>query len=274
MSLVSRRRFVQGCAILALHPIRTSLAVSKKINLFNQNGNKLLNSALSDPQFWAGADVVRYEGEIYDESRLKSLSDGYLTMISGEGGENFTLEHVIHTVLTHQPHLPQYMAGSKICKKLRTGVDPRTGVAFTDLYFVGDFDFFYGEYFQRMYRFDLPDGRTACAFECLKEEHLTPELWKSYNKARDEALKNFERRWYFNDLLPIIEIFGMYLVEPGEKLDTRVTLVAKLKFGGDSWLASVGTKIPFVLRLGMESGFEACVAIARGIKQGKYAIPK
>ena len=55
-------------------------------------------------------------------------------------------------------------------------------MAFTDLFFVGDFDFFYAEYFQRMYRFDLPDGRTT-GFECLRQEHLNEKEWQRYNEV-------------------------------------------------------------------------------------------
>ena len=81
-------------------------------------------------------------------------------------------------------------------------------------------------------------------------------------------------RWMIGDILPMEEIFGMYLVEKGETLETRVSLIAKVKFGGDSWIASFGSKIPYVLRLCMESGFEACVEVARNIKKGNYPLPK
>ena len=58
----------------------------------------------------------------------------------------------------------------------------------------------------------------------------------------------------------------MYFVEPGKTHKTRVTLTAGKS--GDSWLANA-VQNRFVLRLGMESGFEACVAIARGLKNNK-----
>jgi len=270
---LSRRDVIKGGLLVSLNPLQPALASEQSIDLFNKNGTRLLNASIGNPKFWNGSDEVKYQGEIYDVSRLKSLDDGYLTLISGEGGEDFTHEQVVHTVLTHQPHLPKHMSGAKICRKLQSGIDSRTGVPFTDLYFVGDFDFFYGEYFQRMYRFDFSDGRTACAFECLDQSHVSPELWREFQKVRKEELDKVELLWVFNDILPIVEIFGMYFVESGAQFKTRVTLTAKLKFGGDSWLASAGTKIPFVLRLGMESGFEACVAIARGLKKGVYLMP-
>ena len=56
----------------------------QNINLFNAKGNKLLN-VITDPQLRNSSGGVKYQGEIYDLTRLKSLSDGYLTQISGEG---------------------------------------------------------------------------------------------------------------------------------------------------------------------------------------------
>ena len=272
----TRREFVIGTTASILLRPRSLFAISQKINLFNQSGNKILNAALSDPSFWKGAETTRYDDQIYDTSRTKWIEDAYLTYISGQGGESFTHEQVVHTVLTHQIHLPKHMAGAIVSTFLKNGIDKRTGVAFTDLYFVGDFDFFYSDYFQRMYRFDLPDGRTACAFECLKREHVSEKDWLYYNEVRKKELARVKPklRWMFGDILPMKEIFGMYLVEKGEQLPTRVSLIAKVQFGGDSWIASFGSRIPYVLRLGMESGFEACVEVARNIKRGNYPLPK
>jgi hypothetical protein len=271
----TRRDFLVGT--FAIFSSRNLLAGDNKdINLYNKSGNKILNAALFDTKFWNGADVTTYKDRIYDMSRTKWIDDAYLTYISGQGGESFTHEQVVHTVLTHQVHLPEHMSGAVLSTFLKNGVDKRTGVAFTDLYFVGDFDFFYSDYFQRMYRFDLPDGRTACAFECLKKEHVSDKDWKYYNEVRTKELARIKPklRWMFGEILPMQEIFGMYLVEKGTDFKTRVSLIAKVKFGGDSWIASFGTKIPYVLRMGMESGFDACVAVARNIKNGNYPLPK
>ncbi len=269
----TRRDFIIGT--VAVIGTRSLLANGKNINLYNADGNKNLNAALYDRSFWKGADVTNYQDRIYDLSRTKWIDNAYLTYISGEGGEDFTHEQVVHTVLTHQTNLPKHMSGAVLCTFLKNGVDKRTGVAFTDLFFVGDFDFFYAEYFQRMYRFDLPDGRTACAFECLRQEHLNEKDWLRYNEVRKKELARIKPtlRWMFGDILPMQEIFGMYLVEKGKNFKTRVTLIAKVRFGGDSWIANFGSKIPYVLRLGMESGFESCVAVARNIKNGNYPLP-
>ena len=138
-----------------------------------------------------------------------------LTYISGEGGEDFTHEQVVHTVLTHQTNLPKHMSGAVLCTFLKNGIDKRTGVAFTDLFFVGDFDFFSSEYFQRMYRFDLPDGRTACAFECLRQEHLDEKEWHNYNEVRKKNLlvSNQSYDGCLETYYPSARIFGMYLID-------------------------------------------------------------
>ena len=272
----TRRDFVVGSfAMIATRDIFAETRQKQNINLYNSSGNQILNAALFEADFWKGAEETKYHGKVYDMSRTKWIDDAYLAYISGQGGENFTHEQVVHTVLTHQTHLPKHMSGAILSTFLNNGIDKRTGVAFTDLFFVGDFDFFYAEYFQRMYRFDLPDGRTACAFECLKKEHLSEQEWKRYNEVRKQELERVKPklRWMFGEVLPMNEIFGMYLVEKGESLKTRVSLIAKVRFGGDSWIASFVSKIPYVLRLGMESGFEACVDVAKHIKQGKYPLP-
>ena len=272
----TRRDFLIGTIAMLGSRSLLANAEGKSINLYNKSGNQILNAALFNKNFWDGSDITKYSDRIYDMSRTKWIDNAYLTYISGQGGEHFTHEQVVHTVLTHQVNLPKHMAGAVLSTFLKKGIDKRTGVAFTDLYFLGDFDFFYSDYFQRMYRFDLPDGRTACAFECLRKEHLDEKDWKRYNEVRKKELARVKpslRSWMFGDILPMEEIFGMYLVERGKDFNTRVSLIAKVRFGGDSWLASFGSKIPYVLRLGMESGFESCVAVARNIKNGNYPLP-
>ena len=272
----TRRDFVIGaCGMIGSRNIWAGIQQKQNINLYNSSGNHVLNAALFQSNFWKGAEETKYQNKVYDLSRTKWIDNAYLTYISGEGGENFTPDQVVHTVLTHQKQLPKHMSGAIISKFLKNGIDKRTGVAFTDLFFVADLDFFYAEYFQRMYRFNLSDGRIACAFECLKKEYVSDQTWKHYNDVRKTELDRVKPklRWMFGEILPIQEIFGMYLIEKGQKFQTRVSLIAKVRLGGDNWLASFGSKIPYVLRLGMESGFEACVDVAKHIKSGKYSIP-
>ena len=244
------------------------------IRLRNKQGAALLSKALTQPNFWAGATIDKYQGELYDEIRLKPQPQGYFNMITGEGREDFSHEQVVSTVFKHQDKLPKHMAGAKATPYIRRGHCDIVGADYVDMYFLGDFDFFYGEYIQRMYRIDLPDGRTACAFERMFENQVGPATWEKFNAVREKTLANVDLRWgVFNSVVPLTEAFGMYLSEPGTKHTTRVTLIAKLRFGSESgFIAKMGSELPFVLKAGMQSGFTASVEIARAIKQGKYPI--
>ena len=81
----TRRDFMIGT--VAMLGTRSLLANGKNINLYNTDGNKILNAALFDGAFWNGADVTNYQDRIYDLSRTKWIDNAYLTYISGEGGK-------------------------------------------------------------------------------------------------------------------------------------------------------------------------------------------
>lgn len=274
---MKRRHFIAGtsclAAVSALRPMSLAHAEGL-IRLRNKKGATLLSRALSEPSFWSGASIDKYQGELYDEIRLKPQPQGYFNMITGEGREDFSHEQVVSTVFKHQDKLPRHMAGAKATPYIRRGHCNIVGADYVDMYFLGDFDFFYGEYIQRMYRIDLPDGRTACAFERLFEHQVDGATWRKFNEVRQKTLDNVELRWgVFNSVVPLTEAFGMYLSEPGKKHTTRVTLIAKLRFGSESgFIAKMGSEIPFVLKAGMQSGFMASVEIAKAIKGGKYPI--
>jgi hypothetical protein len=274
---MKRRQFLatSSClaAIASLRPMSLAYA-GDLIRLRNKQGASLLSKALSQPNFWAGASVDEYKGELYDEIRLLPQSKGYFNMITGEGREDFSVEQVASTVFKHQDKLPRHMAGAKATPYVQRGHCEIVGADFVDMYFLGDFDFFYGEYFQRMYRIELPDGRIACAFERLFENQVGPATWQKLNAVREKTLANVDLRWgVFNSVVPLTEAFGMYLAEPGTKHNTRVTLIAKLRFGSESgFIAKMGSELPFVLKAGMQSGFEASVEICRYIKNGKYRL--
>ena len=142
------------------------------------------------------------------------------------------------------------MAGAKATPYIRRGHCNIVGADYVDMYFLGDFDFFYGEYIQRMYRIDLPDGRTACAFERLFEHQVDGATWRKFNEVRQKTLDNVELRWgVFNSVVPLTEAFGMYLSEPGKKHTTRVTLIAKLRFGSESgFIAKMGSERGIIIR--------------------------
>ena len=85
-------------------------------------------------------------------------------------------------------------------------------------------------------------------------------------------MKKVELRWPpLNSVIPVTDIFGMYVVEKGQKYESRVTLVTKLYFGEEAgWLAQLGSKMPSVLKAGIKSGFVGSVKVCGGLKSGRY----
>ena len=273
---MKRRSFLQGIGASGVMLALPSWghAETIKFQLHNKNGQRILLNSLNNSNYWNGVDVERPTGLLYDEFKLKKLTEGYLTFISGEGGENFVLEDVVQSVLNFQNKLPNHMAGAKAMKYIARGIDPHFGVPYTDMLFVGDMDFFYCEYFQRMYRYDLPDGRTICAFEKLTKKLAGDELWAKYEKVKKDTIDKADLRWpILNDVLPVTEVFGMYIIEPGTTRSMRVTMTAKLRFGdGTGFLAQWGSDLPYLVRSGTLNGFDASVGVAKGVKSGAYKL--
>ena len=271
---MKRRELIQGlgASSLLLGLPRVAEAGKADFKLHNKVGQKILLDSLNNRNFWDGIEVERPADALYDEFKIKPLGQGYLTHVSGDGQTNFTQEQVVVTVLYLQDKLPRHMAGAKAMPYISKGIDPNFGVEYTDLLFLGDMDFFYCEYYQRMYRYDLPDGRTICAFERMDESRVGSDLWNEYLRIRKQTLSTVELRWMFNDIVPVTEAFGMYIVEPGDRYDTRVTLTAKLRFGsGTGLLAQWGSEIPYLVRSGTLNGFDASVAVAKEVKKGTYS---
>ena len=201
------------------------------------------------------------------------MDNGYLTYISGCGDQDFTLEQVGEGVFWHQKELPSHMAGAVTCDLLGYGTDRALSKPFTDTFLLGDFDFFYATYFQRMYKYTLADGRIVLPFELIREDFLSQEEWKPYLAAKKKMIKDSKskrRTLMFGDILEMAELYGMYVVEPGDKFKSRVTMIARVRFGGDSWIANFGSKLPFVLRAGLANGFRAHVDIVKKVVSGDY----
>ena len=271
---MNRRGFLQtigAAGAIGMMP-RWALGAGVSFQLHNKTGEKVLLESLNNPNYWKGVDVERPSGQLYDEFKLKKLDSGYLTFVSGHGNQNYTREQVVQTVLYNQHHLPAHMAGAKNMTYFSEGVDPHFGVPYTDMVFFGDMDFFYCEYYQRMYRYDLGDGRTICAFERGTQTFVKPERWKVYEQKRKETIDASDLRWpILNDVVPVTDVFGMYIIEPGKNYQTRVTLTAKLRFGsGTGLLAQWGSEVPYLIRSGTLNGFNASVSITSFLKDGKY----
>ena len=271
-----RRRFLEGlfaAGLLAGLPRvgHAGLGDKVSIKLHDKRASGILNRALTDESYWSGASITKYDNELYDEIRLKPMGDGYLTMITGEGDQDFTADQVGKTVFAHQDKLPKHMDGAKALPKLGGGTDGLVGAPYVDRYFLADFALFYGEFFQRSYDFRLADGRVVIAYEKITQNFLDANKWAEYRKRREEILEQVERRWIASSIVEITNSYGMFVVSPGTKRKSRVTLVAQLRFGeGSGLIAQMGSKMPPVLKAGMQSGFDASVAVARLVKSGKY----
>ena len=257
--------------VVAMVP-RLAFGADIKFKMHDKTGQQVLLDSLNDPNYWNGVAVERPTDQLWDEFKLKKLDSGYLTFVSGHGNQNYTREQVVQTVLYNQNHLPTHMSGAKKMTYFAEGVDPHFGVPFTDMVFLGDMDFFYCEYFQRMYRYDIDETLTICAFERATKTLVKPERWTAYEKARKESIDGSDLRWpILNDIVPVTDVFGMYIVGPDTNYKTRVTLTAKLKFGtGTGLLAQWGSEIPYLIRSGTLNGFNASVAVAKMLKDGKY----
>lgn len=277
---MKRRHFLQqlgaGTALAGMGFPRLGMAADVSFQLHNKVGQNILLESLNNPNYWNGIEVERPTDQLYDQFKLKKLEAGYLTFVSGHGNQNYTREQVVQTVLYSQKYLPNHMAGAKAMTYFGEGVDPYFGVPYTDMVFLGDMDFFYCEYFQRMYRYDLPGNRTICAFERATKQFVKPDRWALYESTRKSSIDGADLRWpILNDIVPVTDVFGMYIIEPGTNYQTRVTMTAKLRFGtGTGFLAQWGSEIPYLIRSGTLNGFNASVAVVKGMKDGVYPMRK
>lgn len=275
-AMPTRRQILQqlaATATLAALPLPALAGAGGAVNIKMRTPEamRLLNPALTNPGFWSGASISRYDNQLYDEIRIKSLDAGYLMLITGEGDEDFTPDGVVKTVFEHQDKLPRHMDGAKALPRVRLGTDSFAGVPSNDRYFLADLGFFYGEFFQRSYKFDLTDGRKVVAFEKIKQKWVSAATWEKYQARRQSTLDRVEMRSVFGSMVEMTDAWGMFVVSPGTKHASRVTLVAKLRFGeGTGMMAQLGSKLPPVLKAGLKSGFDASVAVAKGVKSGKY----
>lgn len=221
---------------------------------------RILTEAANQAAFWQGAQVRTFQDRPYDEVRLKALDEGYLAMVTGEGGRDFQHDTVVRTVFENMTRLPQVEDGARAVVRLGGGTDAVSGVPFNDSFFFLDFTFFYGTYGKRMYK--LQDGeRTILYFERLTEAVVGAD-WARYQARMDEVSGSVKKRALMNAVVPVSEIFGMFIVEPGRTRRTRVSFTTRLRFGEGSMVARMGSEMPMVIRAGLQSGFQSCVQIA------------
>ncbi len=248
-------------------------ALGGQLNLktHDPKATALLNQIL-DTAFWSGADRDTYTGKLYDEIWIKRYDDGIVSLVTGQGEQDYIHDVVADIVFLQQKLLPQYEDGAVRVLLLGQGTDPVNGLPYTDTFFYLDMTFLYATYTQRMYRLETEDGRTILFFERLKDDFVDAETWAAYQARITEASDSVNRRWPpLNAVVPVDEITGMFIISPGETRQSRVTFVNKLSFADDaSFVARWGSEMSPVIRAGLQSGFVASVAMAR-VEQARRA---
>ena len=227
--------------------------------------NQVLNRVLQ-PSFWEGADRSDYTKYLYDGIWLKwyeASNDraGYMTLITGEGDQSFKHDVVADIIIDKQDLIDDMVDGAEAVEVLGRGTDSRNGLSYVDAFYFLDMGAFYATYAQRMYRLEAGE-RTILFFEKLDASFMDAATWASYQRKIEAASNRVSRRSVLGSVVPVEQIFGMFIVSPGSERETRVTFIAKIAFSEDNWVANLGSKMPPVLRAGLASGFNACVQIA------------
>ena len=266
------------CGLLFLYPLTvsaqdaspespTALALQQNVDLktHNSNANKVLNAALNQAGYWNNASKTTYHNQLYDVTQLKPSEGGYVPMIAGESDEDIPLDVVTHIIYMKQTHLPRYMEGARAVTTLGSGYDSELGLQYRDTYYFLDFGLFYSTYATRMYQHHDPTlQRTVLWFESLTPAITGEESWNTYQEIRAKTDASVDKRWAFNSVIPFGEVFGMFIVTPGEVRTSRVTFISKISFGEEAgWIAKWGSQLPGVIKAGLKSGYNACVQIAK-----------
>ncbi len=249
-------------ATLAL--LLATSAVAAPVNLHDNRGEKVLNGILSDRAFWSDAATSHHKGKLYDEIRLKRTDSGYVPMITGEGGQDYEHDVVADVVFYQNTSLPEEMEGAKAVIALGSGYDKTVGAPYRDSFYVLDMSVMYVVFPQRMYRqHDADLGKTVLSFEKLDESFVDAETWTRYNRKMKHTVNGMSRRVLMNAVVEADNVYGMFIVEPGEDYQSRVTFVSKIGFDENAgWMARLGSRLPPVLKSGLKSGFNASVVIA------------
>jgi hypothetical protein len=255
-------RTLATLAVLVVAPL--AHAGSLDLKLRNAEGQEVLNKILDDDGYWSDAYVKTYSGKQYDEIRLKSIDSGYVPMITGEGGQDFEHDVVADVVYMQNTRLPKYMDGAKIVMDLGRGYDESVGAEYRDTFYVLDLSLFYATFPQRMYRkHDPATNRTVLWFEKMEPSWVPASTWTDYQAKMTKAVEGMETRWIGGSIVPVGDIYGMFVVEPGSTQTSRVSFVSKLAFGDDAgFIAKMGSQMAPVLKAGLKSGFTASVNIA------------
>ncbi|MFT4974999.1 MAG: hypothetical protein ACI8S6_000885 [Myxococcota bacterium] len=271
-------RLVMFVALLALGSSAwaagPALGQGAQLQTRNATANEVLNRAVK-PGFWSDATKNDYPlGKyLYDSIWLRwiesSAKPGYMVLITGTGNQNFNHDVVSDIIINKQDRIDDMVDGAESVVFLGGGTDPRNGLPYRDSFYFLDMGAFYATYAQRMYRLDGADGRSFMFFEKLDSSFVDAGTWANYEQVMQQASDSVDRRSVFGSIVPVEQVFGMFMVNPDDTQESRVTFMAKLGFSSDNWVASLGSKMPVVLRAGLSSGFDACVQIAEGEQRAR-----
>lgn len=257
--------------LLSMPAAAGSAVAVPDIDCYSDEAEQVTRSALENAAYWGDAEVKTYNNKNYDQIRLKPTDDGWVPMISGEGQMDFRHEVVAETVFFHQNRLEQLMSGAKAVRYLDRGYDNTIGAEYADAYFMLDLTVFYATFTQRMYK--KTEGETTVLwFEQLRPEMVTPAKWASYAEKQKQIEDSLSLRWAFGSVLRLSDVYGMFVVQPGDNRSTRITFVSKMEFGEDAgFIAQVGSQMRSVIRAGLKSGFDACVQVATNLQNNAPA---
>ncbi|MCB9742723.1 MAG: hypothetical protein H6741_20650 [Alphaproteobacteria bacterium] len=236
-------------------------AAGELIRLRDADDATLLASVVDGT--WSGTwQRHTYDDRLFQEVRLAEIEEGYLPMIRGEGGQDVPQAVIAEVIYRHFDQLPQQSSWVKHVENLGEGFDPVIGAPYVDTYFHLDSVFMYVAFTWRVYRGVDAQGRDVLWFEKLQPEAVDAATWRRYQGRVAVIQDQLAGRWVGNAVVEPEEVYGVFVVEPGERYESRVTFVANLTFASeDSWLAAYATKLPFVLRMAVGEVFEAAVKI-------------
>ena len=234
------------------------------LKMHSDESERMIGRMLNEDGFWSDASVSHYKSQLYDTLKLKKVSDGYMPMITGEGDTDLPHDVVKDIIFDQMGKLPKYMSGAVAVVPLGSGTDPLSGETYSDSFFVLDLTLFYVKYPQRMYKKTQGDS-TYLWFEKLEPSYVPTSTWGQYEAVMDKTMAGLDlRSFMFGSVLDVGDIYGIFIVSPGESRTSRVTFVSKLSFDDSAgWLAKAGSKMPPVLKAGLKSGFDASVRIAK-----------
>ena len=266
----SRRALLTGAgalgALLLLAP-RLAFSAERYVRMRTKVAEDLLNKAVAGADWWDGASTSTYSDQQYDTIRLKRLADGgYLTYISGEGNEDFSHEEVVKTVWKHQDKLDLRCrgaaagAGWKRCRPCGRHSTLTSTCCWTS----GSSTANSSSACTR----PQPDGRTL--YRKLRADMVDSATWARYQGSPRHAGQ--ARRGHAEPVRTVRRVsqtFGVFIAEKGTRRP-RVSAWSPDGFGQGTGMAAQLGKMPAVIKAGLRAGFDASVAIATGVKRGRY----